>query len=331
MSASIKSNPRNARRRERSNRRSARRPVLISQDRSSGSSKKGLRESPPAGTAARGDIWERREIAFAAPGRYFSMNRSRFALISALLLAGAAPILAQPAASGRSAASARRRPLRAVGRRSFRPRPGDQAGRRFLAPRQQHTGSAPIRSRPTAPPGASAPCSARMSRRRCAPSSRPPAAAPIRSAARSRRCTPPTWTKRASRRAALAPARPYLDRIAAAHAPATTCCACSRRRAIPRRSASASLPNPANPTHYIAFAGQAGLGMPNRDYYLREGADYDRFRAAYRDYMITLYRLASIAEPEARADRDHRAGAPHRRGALDAGAQPRHPPALSIR
>ena len=42
--------------------------------------------------------------------------------------------------------------------------------------------------------------------------------------------------------------------------------------------------------------------MPNRDYYLREGAQYDRYRAAYRDYVVTLQRLAGIADPEAKAD-----------------------------
>jgi putative endopeptidase len=63
------------------------------------------------------------------------------------------------------------------------------------------------------------------------------------------------------------------------------------------------LPDPANPTRYIAAAGQGGLGMPNRDYYLREGAEYDRYRAAYRDYIVTLHRLANIPNGEARADR----------------------------
>jgi endothelin-converting enzyme/putative endopeptidase len=63
------------------------------------------------------------------------------------------------------------------------------------------------------------------------------------------------------------------------------------------------IPDLANPTRYTAIAGQGGLGMPNRDYYLREGAQFDRYRAAYRDYVIQLQRLAGIADPEARADR----------------------------
>ena len=42
--------------------------------------------------------------------------------------------------------------------------------------------------------------------------------------------------------------------------------------------------------------------MPNRDYYLREGEQYDRYRAAYRDYVVSLHRLAGIADAEAKAD-----------------------------
>ncbi|NNC72502.1 MAG: M13 family metallopeptidase [Sphingomonadaceae bacterium] len=63
------------------------------------------------------------------------------------------------------------------------------------------------------------------------------------------------------------------------------------------------IPDPSNPTRYIAFAGQGGLGMPNRDYYLEEGEEYDRFRAAYRDYIVRLHELTGMADGEARADR----------------------------
>ena len=58
-----------------------------------------------------------------------------------------------------------------------------------------------------------------------------------------------------------------------------------------------------NPTRYAAYATQSGLGMPNRDYYLLKGAKYDAYRKAYRDYIITIQRLAGIRDPEARADR----------------------------
>ena len=100
----------------------------------------------------------------------------------------------------------------------------------------------------------------------------------------------------------LAPARPYLDRIAAART-RQDLLQLFATPGYPSPIGIGIIPNPADPTRYVAFASQAGLGMPNRDYYLREGADYDRFRAAYRDYVVTLLRLAGQSEPEARADR----------------------------
>ncbi len=63
------------------------------------------------------------------------------------------------------------------------------------------------------------------------------------------------------------------------------------------------IPDFADPARYTAIAGQSGLGMPNRDYYLREGAQYDAYRTAYRAYVVQLHRLAGLSDPEARADR----------------------------
>ena len=61
--------------------------------------------------------------------------------------------------------------------------------------------------------------------------------------------------------------------------------------------------DPEDPTRYATYASQAGLGLPNRDYYLLPGAKYDAYRAAYRDYMIKMQTLAGITDPAARADR----------------------------
>src|SRR5829696_46376 len=62
-------------------------------------------------------------------------------------------------------------------------------------------------------------------------------------------------------------------------------------------------PDLKDPTRYAVYAGQDGLGMPNRDYYLLKGAKYDAYRKAYRDYIVTLQKLAGIADAEAKADR----------------------------
>jgi len=99
-----------------------------------------------------------------------------------------------------------------------------------------------------------------------------------------------------------APLRPYLQRIDAIQGRDDLLAVF----ATPGYTAPVGIgitPDLADPTHYTAAAGQGGLGMPNRDYYLREGAQYDAYRTAYRAYMVELQRLAGLSDPEARADR----------------------------
>ena len=62
-------------------------------------------------------------------------------------------------------------------------------------------------------------------------------------------------------------------------------------------------PDLKNPTRYSAYASQAGLGMPNRDYYLLKGEKYDAYRKAYRGYLVEIQKLAGIPDAEAKADR----------------------------
>jgi endothelin-converting enzyme/putative endopeptidase len=59
----------------------------------------------------------------------------------------------------------------------------------------------------------------------------------------------------------------------------------------------------ANPTKYAVYAGQGGLGLPNRDYYLLQGAKYDAYRAAYRAYVTKIQQLAGIPDAAAKTDR----------------------------
>ena len=99
-----------------------------------------------------------------------------------------------------------------------------------------------------------------------------------------------------------APLKPYLARISAINNRTDLL----RVFAQPGYTAPVNvgiLPDPANPTRYIAAAGQGGLGLPNRDYYLLEGAKYDTIRKAYRDYIVKMHRLAGITDAEAKADR----------------------------
>ena len=49
--------------------------------------------------------------------------------------------------------------------------------------------------------------------------------------------------------------------------------------------------------------GQARLGLPSREYYLEDSAKMKAHRAAYRDYIVTIEKLAGLPGGEAAADR----------------------------
>jgi len=55
--------------------------------------------------------------------------------------------------------------------------------------------------------------------------------------------------------------------------------------------------DPRQATRYIASVGQGGLGLPDRDYYLKQEADFQQTRAAYETYVATLFRLAGQPDP----------------------------------
>jgi putative endopeptidase len=95
--------------------------------------------------------------------------------------------------------------------------------------------------------------------------------------------------------------RPYLDEINAAQSREDLL----RLFAKPGYPAPIGVgisPDPSDPTRYTVSTSQGGLGMPNRNYYLQEGAQFDTYRAAYRTYVATMLRLAGIADAEAKAD-----------------------------
>src|SRR5947209_1250707 len=62
-------------------------------------------------------------------------------------------------------------------------------------------------------------------------------------------------------------------------------------------------PNFKNPDAYAVFAGQSRLGMPSREYYLEDNAKMKAHRAAYRDYIVTIEKLAGLPDPEGAANR----------------------------
>ncbi|MEQ1929309.1 MAG: M13 family metallopeptidase [Parvularculaceae bacterium] len=62
------------------------------------------------------------------------------------------------------------------------------------------------------------------------------------------------------------------------------------------------LPDPADTTRYIAFVGQSGLGLPDRDYYLKQDDKFVQYRAAYKDYVAKVLTLAGFDDTAAKAD-----------------------------
>jgi putative endopeptidase len=62
-------------------------------------------------------------------------------------------------------------------------------------------------------------------------------------------------------------------------------------------------PDAHDPTTYIAHLQQGRLGLPDRDYYLRDDPHFQTIRAAYRGHIAKLLSLAGEAADEADADR----------------------------
>ncbi len=62
-------------------------------------------------------------------------------------------------------------------------------------------------------------------------------------------------------------------------------------------------PDARHATHNVAYLTQSGLGLPNRDYYLREEDEYVGFRRKYVDYLAKLFTLAGMPDGAARAGR----------------------------
>ena len=58
-----------------------------------------------------------------------------------------------------------------------------------------------------------------------------------------------------------------------------------------------------DPTRYLPFLVQGGLGMPDRDYYLRDEPRMADLRARYREHISALLKLAGESDAELRAER----------------------------
>jgi len=102
--------------------------------------------------------------------------------------------------------------------------------------------------------------------------------------------------------AGLTPARPFLDRIKAA----TTHAQLAALMAEPGMPSPISFGisiDPTRPVANAAFAGIAGLGLPDRDYYLNDSIRNVELRARYTAYLTFLLGRAGAADPSALAAR----------------------------
>ncbi len=62
------------------------------------------------------------------------------------------------------------------------------------------------------------------------------------------------------------------------------------------------IPDPADTTRYIGFVGQGGIGLPDRDYYLKTDGKFPAYRDAYKAYIAKMFDLAGIEGSAAKAD-----------------------------
>jgi putative endopeptidase len=98
-------------------------------------------------------------------------------------------------------------------------------------------------------------------------------------------------------RAGLAPARAVLDAIAAARTLEDLARLMSRPELrITWPLDFDTLPDEKDPDHYMVTVTQSGLGMPDRDYYLKDEPVYQELRAKYAAHIERLLKLAGDAD-----------------------------------
>ena len=113
-----------------------------------------------------------------------------------------------------------------------------------------------------------------------------------------------TWMDSAAiERAGLAPVQPLLDRIAALKGKweLPSLYAVLQRAGVGRPFNANVGTDDKDATRHIVDISQSGLGMPGRDYYLREGDRFQKARDGYVAYVTTLLRVAKDPDPAAGA------------------------------
>jgi putative endopeptidase len=105
--------------------------------------------------------------------------------------------------------------------------------------------------------------------------------------------------------AGLKPLQPELERIAGLKSNSDLARAFATNTMVGVRNpfAAGVQQDPKNSDAYIIGIGQAGLGMPDRDYYLRSDARFTKVRDAYVAYVTRMLELAKQPDPQGAAQR----------------------------
>ncbi|MED5620964.1 M13 family metallopeptidase [Ideonella sp. BN130291] len=91
-------------------------------------------------------------------------------------------------------------------------------------------------------------------------------------------------------KAGLAPVKPWLAEIDAAATPAELARLMGRLQGVSSTAIELAVyPDPKEPGIYRALTWQDGLGLPDRDYYLKDDERFAKARAAYKVYLETLF------------------------------------------
>jgi putative endopeptidase len=103
----------------------------------------------------------------------------------------------------------------------------------------------------------------------------------------------------------VTPVQPLLAKVDAikARGELTALFAELERLAVPTPISSYVQPDARDATRYALYLSQAGLGLPDRDFYFEKGERFEKMRAAYLAFATQLFTLAGDARPAEQAQR----------------------------
>ena len=102
----------------------------------------------------------------------------------------------------------------------------------------------------------------------------------------------------------IEPLQAELDRIDAisSHDELAVYFAGASKRALDAPFGVGQLPDPKDPQRYAIVAGQSGLGLPDREYYLKDDEKSEDIRSKYVEHIAKMFDLAGLADGAAAAD-----------------------------